>query len=458
MSEFSQDSRPIVAEDMPPTAFRVQAGDDAQALNANFHPSAVIEPYDAQEGRLPAGLVDPILGDFEAKSVASGSTDNVPGSTAEANKVCTPRTPVLPFKNLDHQTFELHAEVKRRIARRTHLADGGSALVAFWALSTWFREALEVFPLLLVSGPAHEAFSVLNVLHELCYQPSLRADFKRRDLKDLRGGTLLVSEPTLDNRTAALLGNLTNRNFLLVEESSLLGCAGSMAIYVGENSAIKRIPHSIHVHMAPALAHDAVGYRSAREKIDGVRNRILAYRNRHLAIVKCLEFNPRGLSSEVNVIANALGSCIVGAPQLQSQLVALLKPQAQQQVADRSSGDEALVLVAALALCCQDKGEVFVKEIAAEVNRLLAARGETRQLSPEKVGHKLKKVGLFTRRLSHAGNGLILDQATTKRLCEVAAAYLGEDLIPEDENFHCSLRENNEALMEDMEDMKDLPL
>jgi hypothetical protein len=143
-----------------------------------------------------------------------------------------------------------------------------------------------------------------------------------------------------------------------------------------------------------------------------------------------LELNPHGLSGEALAIANALESCIVDAPQLQAELAALLKPQARQQFADRSDSDEALVVAA--ALCQQDKAQVYVSEIAAEANGLLAARGETRQLSPEKVGHKLKKMGLFTRRLSPTGNGLTLDQVTRLRLREIAAACLGEDSIPED--------------------------
>jgi hypothetical protein len=169
-----------------------------------------------------------------------------------------------------------------------------------------------------------------------------------------------------------------------------------------------------------------------RGTTDGVRKRIGEYRTKHLAGVRSLEFNPRGLTGEARVIANALGSCIVDAPQLQSQLVALLRPQVQQQIADRCNSDEGHVIAATLAFCHQGKGEVYVKEIAVEVNLLLAARGETKQVSPEKIGHKLKKLGLFTRRLSPAGNGLSLDQATRLRLREVAAAYLGEDSIPED--------------------------
>jgi hypothetical protein len=124
--------------------------------------------------------------------------------------------------------------------------------------------------------------------------------------------------------------------------------------------------------------------------------------------------------------------------------------------ADRSESDEAYVLAAVIGLCNQEKGQVFAREISDEVNRLLAARGETRLLSPEKVGHKLKKLGLFTRTLSHAGNGLILDQPTRERLREVAAAYSVEDLILRDGNLHCSSGEKSEVFMEDVEDMEDL--
>ena len=37
-----------------------------------------------------------------------------------------------------------------------------------------------------------------------------------------------------------------------------------------------------------------------------------------------------------------------------------------------------------------------MKEIAAKVNRVQQDRDESLRVSPEKVGHKLKKIGLFT--------------------------------------------------------------
>ena len=46
------------------------------------------------------------------------------------------------------------------------------------------------------------------------------------------------------------------------------------------------------------------------------------------------DFNASGLPPEANPIANALGSFIVDAPELQAELVSLLMPQARQQIAE----------------------------------------------------------------------------------------------------------------------------
>jgi hypothetical protein len=72
------------------------------------------------------------------------------------------------------------------------------------------------------------------------------------------------------------------------------------------------------------------------------------------------------------------------------------------------------------------------------------------KFSPEKVGHGLKKVGLLTRRLSQAGNGLVMDRSTTVTLHEVAAAYLGDDSTQEDGNLHCLLCTRNKRVGEVM--------
>jgi hypothetical protein len=122
----------------------------------------------------------------------------------------------------------------------------------------------------------------------------------------------------------------------------------------------------------------------------------------------------------------------------------LLKPLAGQQLADRSESLEAVAIEAALTLCHKGKDQVFVREIASEVNLLQQAHGEKLLFTPEAVGHKLKKLGLFTRRLGQGGKGLVMDNATKTLLHEVAIAYLGKDSIQVNGNLHCSLCPQNQ--------------
>ena len=55
---------------------------------------------------------------------------------------------------------------------------------------------------------------------------------------------------------------------------------------------------------------------------------------------------------------------------------------------------------------------MLVHEIATEVNCIAQVRGERLNHSAETIGHRLKKVGLSTRRLGKAGRGLAMDLAT----------------------------------------------
>jgi hypothetical protein len=159
------------------------------------------------------------------------------------------------------------------------------------------------------------------------------------------------------------------------------------------------------------------------------------------------DFDASSLPSDTRAVANALGACIVDAPDLQAELVSLLVPRAQQQLEDRSNSHEALAIEATLSLCHQGKLQIFVKEIADEVNRIQASRGETLRFTAEKVGHKLKKVGLCTRRLSSAGNGLLIDHTTRVLLHEVAASFLDVGFGPDDQNVQCSLCDENKGSM-----------
>jgi hypothetical protein len=333
----------------------------------------------------------------------------------------------------------MFTRIKHTIKAQAHLSDADIALAAFWVISTWFQDALIVLPCLVITGPAHEATELLRVLHDLCCRSLLLAGFRRGDLKDVSCRTLLISEPNLNNQTASLLGNLTNQGFMIVEQRSYLHCHSAKAIYIGQDPTIRRIQHAIYIDVTPALnAAKGIPPEWVRRNIEHLPGHLAKYRESNLAQVRRQEFNPTGVSPETSAVAKALGSCLVDSPDLQAALVSILAPRDQQRISERLDTAEALVIEAALALSRGGAEQLYAREIAVEVNRLLEARGERSKLSPEKVGHRLRKLGLPTRRLSQAGNGLVMDKGTVTRLQTLSAMYVGEDRLANTENLHCS--------------------
>ena len=211
---------------------------------------------------------------------------------------------------------------------------------------------------------------------------------------------------------------------------------------------LDRIPHcSIHVHLNPATTAVAKIAPSLKPTAQDLQNQLLGYRVKNLARVNNATFEaPATITSDTGAIVRALGACIVDSPQLQAELISLFSLVADQQKADRSTSPQAIMVEAALNLAHAGKAKILVAEIAAEANRMNHARGERLEISPEVLGHGLKKVGVPTRRLGKAGKGLEMDSATMAQLHELAAAY-GVGLDQDEQNLNCPLCAENKQRM-----------
>jgi hypothetical protein len=121
----------------------------------------------------------------------------------------------------------------------------------------------------------------------------------------------------------------------------------------------------------------------------------------------------------------------------------LLTPFESQRQADRSTSLEALTLEATLNLVHSGQGQILVNEIANEVNRIALARGERLHYSAETIGHRLKKIGLVTRRLGKAGKGLVMDLTTMAGVHDLVAVYGGGGLEQDENNLSCPLCTEN---------------
>ena len=388
-------------------------------------------------GLLPAPTETTPEAEFPAPAAAEGTGDTELAQTSEI--LPAPAEALLPPPRVA-MAGELVTWIKRCLLAQTHLPEDAAELVAFWVISTWFQDTLTVLPCLVITGAAHNASCVLHVLNNFCREAKLLSGFRRNHLGVLHLGckTNLISEPNLDRRTAGLLGDLTDKNFKVVERYSLISYAKSTAIYAGANPETHKIQNSIHIHIPPTNAEPSTLPQWLQKMIELLPVHLSQYRNKNLMSVRRSKWVPSGLSSELAAIASPLCRCLPDAPELQQRLVALLKTRDKQRQAEMSNTKVAVVVEAVRTLSRDGRDHAYSREIADKANQLFEARGETASLRPEHVGHTLKGLGLPTHRLSQSGNGLTFDKATVARIHELAAMYMldvMEDTPAEAENL-----------------------
>jgi hypothetical protein len=342
-------------------------------------------------------------------------------------------------------TDELFDRLQKALAVQACLSERASRLLAYWTLSTWFPDALSLAPGLTIVGPGYEGDLILCALRNFCRYPLM---LTRADISSLKNvnwhttPTLLFYDPNVTKQMASLLGCTATRGHLVGDAGCYRDFFCPKALYLGEEASADRIPLcSLQVNVHPTAAACAMEKASRLTEIEvqELQNELLNYRLRNLVRVYNSEFDASTLTSDTRAIANALGACVVDSPKLQTELIALLTPAESQRQADRSTSLEAVTLEGTLNLCHEGKAQILVGEIAAEVNRIVQARGERLHYSAETIGHQLKKVGLSTRRLGKAGKGLVMDLATMTRAHELAAVYSGVGLNQEGNNLHCQL-------------------
>ena len=322
-------------------------------------------------------------------------------------------------------------------------------MLTYWTISTWFADSLPIAPALAIVGPEFEGDLALRTLRNFCRYPLMLAGADVTSLQrvDWRSTpTLLFYGPNITKQLATILGCATSRGYMVGDAREYKDFYGPKGIYVGQEVSSDRMPRcSLQVRLqltslVPAIQHSVPATEAL---VQDLRNQLQQYRCKNLVRVYNSDFHTSLLTSDTRAVASALGACIVDCPGLQSKLVSLLGPVENQRQADRSTSLEAVTLEATLNLAHAGKAQILVSEVANEVNRIVGARGERLHHSAETIGHRLKKLGLVTRRLGKAGRGLVMDLATMTRAHDLAAVYGGVGLEQDENNLHCPLCTEN---------------
>lgn len=355
-------------------------------------------------------------------------------------------TPLSNISLPDHKmepygsTAELFQAVKAVFNDHAACSEPTAQLLTYWVFASWFADCFTFAPSLVITGPARESDSLLLLLSYVCRLPLLLAAIGPAAFASLPlefTPTLLIREPDLGKRMLALLRASNSRSYLMVASGGMRDLYCPKALYLGERAPVGILgSHTIYMELSPSLASVSNRGLPTRQRVLQLQNRLLSYRVINAAKVVNSSFDATFLP-DIRVVARVLGACIVDDVKLQADLVPLLAKQ-EEKLSTRRKDLDATVLEALLLHCHEQQSKIFVRDITKTVHRICKERGERLEVAVEEVGHKLKSLGLLTRRLGSAGRGLKLDQETQALVHERANVYhlISPDYQDED-CHHC---------------------
>lgn len=337
-------------------------------------------------------------------------------------------------------TAELFLAVKAIFNDYAACPEATAQLLTYWVFASWFADCFTFAPSLVITGPARESDSLLLLLSYVCRLPLLLAAIGPAALASLPlefTPTLLIREPDLGKRMLALLRASNSRSYLMVTSGGMRDLYCPKALYLGEHAPAGILGgHTIYMELSRSLASVSNRGLPPPQGVLQLQNRLLSYRVINAAKVVNSSFDAT-FSPDIRVVARVLGACIVDDVKLQADLVPLLAKQEEKLSPPRKDLD-ATVLEALLLHCHEQQGKIFVRDITKTVHQIYQERGERLEVTVEEVGHKLKALGLFTRRLGSAGRGLKLDQETQALVHQHAYAFdlMAPDYLEQD-CHHC---------------------
>jgi len=322
------------------------------------------------------------------------------------------------------------------------LAERECSLLAYWSMATWFVDFLPFIPALAITGPAFAADLLFRALTAVCRRPVSLADVSPAALRAMPLGelmpTLLIRAPRLSKRLGALLDASNQPGYLVCNGKDFQNLYCAKCIYIGEHGGNHLLTaNSVHVHVGGNLRRFLPSPPSD-EVIDDFQSRLLCYRFAYHDVVVASKVRAPGFQfrPEVSAMAQALSLPVEHDPELRRGIIELLQERDQQSRVDRAIGQEGIVLRAVLWHCHQPEAQqVFVREIAATANEMYRQEGESLKIGNEAVGHVLKNLGLYTRRLGNAGRGLVLDKTMQARVHELG--YANEVLLDSGDASAC---------------------
>jgi hypothetical protein len=300
---------------------------------------------------------------------------------------------------------------------------------SLFIFSTWFTDCLSIAPDLVITGARVEAIFLLQLLACLARHPMPLIEITPASLSSLPlklDPTLLIDQQLLKPRMVRLLAAANGQNAFFPKGGKVVNLHCAKAIYRGIGGDELAIDAGMfHIHVAPACTRLPVLNRKTRwEIIEKFQPRLLAYRISNWTRVRDSQFDLPEFESELRILAGVLGAPIVDAPEIQAELIPLLRAQ-QETIRARRWVDMECVALESLLYFCRSRKEEFLiypGKIAHTARTILEGRGRKVELTSRRMGEILRGFGLVAKR-DNKGQGILLTEDVRRRIDRLAHDY-----------------------------------
>jgi len=353
-------------------------------------------------------------------------------SAVESKNHETPNAPQRSIAAIDYGTTgQLFDEIRDFLAQHPGLTTDAVLKLTYFVFALQFPECAEIWPFVSIVAPDSAGSSLLlRMIACVCVAPLHTGELTLSALLTLpplpQPALLIIDQLAPNKELERVLRIMSRPGGSILRNGKFYDVSFPTLVCTAEPLRDRWIlDQALQVVLTP-IRGPLPKFRpqSLNESARQLQGKLLRYQQMNLAKVRDSDFDAPQFTSPTREIARLLGSCIIDDPSLQRCVLMILEPQDQDVRISRTDSIEAVVAEAALFLSHEGaRRQARVGEIATIANGILKGRGENIALAPRAVGHHLRALGLFSRRLGRAGRGIRFTNDTRRKIHGLAHAY-----------------------------------
>lgn len=318
-------------------------------------------------------------------------------------------------------------DLAKAVQNFTGLEHHFSRLSAFFFVATWFCDCLNIAPRLSVFGPTSRAVDqFMRLAAAFSRHGVLLTGLAPSGLLSLPfelGLTLLLRQSRVSPRMRELLNASKRARHFVMQNGKFVEPFSPVVLQF--DKPIDEL-EGIGLPVWPRRQNPQLLERETEGKLaEQFQPRLLAFRLANFTPTRKSSFEAPELNSPIGDAARSLGACFSNDPELQAEIVSLLRTYDTHARVVQATNPEALVLEALLFHVHDAKGDrsasVYVGDIAHTIKLICNDRGNPIRLSPRAVGEILGSMGFKTEKLDRYGRGIALLSSIVTRVHELAS-------------------------------------